>query len=825
MNATQPTPLFRYRAPVGGYDEAAVGAQLRPHWQRLFHSLAAGPDGSSGVLASVATDIQRQLSETSFDASTTTADRPWRLDALPLIMDDQEWTRLEAGLLQRCRLLNAILKDFYGSQSMLNSGVLPPALVFANPAFALPACGTLRATEALRFLAFDLGRSADGQWWVLNNRCEAPKGLGYLLENRIVMARCLPELMAAERIERLAPFYQSMNDSLRQPAQGDSLTVLLTGGPQSPDYAEQAYLGRYLGLPVIEGDDLTVRDDQLYLKTLEGLQGVRSVVRSVSSDLCDPLELRHDSLLGTPGLLNVVRAGNVTISNTIGSGVVENDAILAFLPGLCELLLEEPLALPSIASWWCGQPNAARHVLDNLDSLVLRDAFRKKALLTASVSDYLASDIKPATKKKLAQALQQQPHLFVGRDSIRVSTVPYFDPNRGVLSAPMTLRLYAAWTEQGYRLLPGGLARVAAQDGDVTKDVWVRQRSERPTTTPVRKARQRQRGERNLPSRTADDLFWLGRYQERTEGAVRLYRALLRDLVVDGNSTDQPIALSQITRLLVSMHTLSNRRAAKLTEDGPRAVRQELWNLLLDSDSEDGLATLLRNVHRTAQRLQSRLSQDTWRLYDRLAQLPNLRWRVHGTSEVLQLLDDMIDKLAALAGKTSETMTRGNGWRLMEIGKHIERIRFMARLLRDLSAVPENDSVGIQVLALDISDGTLTHRSRHRGLPSPYTVVDLLLLDPSHPRSIAYQVSELLQLLADLPRERSDEVVSSGRRALLSLQNELMLADIDVLIDNLTKAGRRHRLERLLRISESTANEVSAFLSRTYFAHTQQTRR
>ena len=389
----------------------------------------------------------------------------------------------------------------------------------------------------------------------------------------------------------------------------------------------------------------------------------------------------------------------------------------------------------------------------------------------------------------------------------------------------MTLRLYATWTGSGYRLLPGGLARVATPDGDISKDVWVKRSEGRAAPPPNRKPRVTRRSDHNLPSRTADDLFWLGRYQERTEGAVRLYRALFKELVVDGGN-DQALGLEQLTRLLVSMHCLSSRRANKVINGKTSShAEQELWTLLLDVDSEDGLPHLLSNVQRTAHRLQSRLSPDTWRLYEPLTQLPNLRWRTNGTSDLLQLLDDVIDKLAALAGKAAETMTRTNGWRLMEIGKHAwSASRFMARMLRELCVENEEQRSEL-LLALEISDCTLTHRTRYRTPPTLATVLDLLLLDPNNPRSIGYQVNEMIPLLGELPQERDDGELSSGRRALLTLQNELLLADAEALIEQRTRQGRRHRLDRLLRHCETTANQVSGFLSRAYFAHTQQPRR
>ncbi|MEM1232126.1 MAG: circularly permuted type 2 ATP-grasp protein, partial [Pseudomonadota bacterium] len=350
----------------GHFSEVLDQGALRPHWQGLFNDLldpSALAAPSLERLRQHDAQVRNLHDEETLSSVGAAPDQPWKLDALPFILPAADWRNLERGILQRARLLDRLVHDLYSEQSLLVSGVLPPALTFANPSFLLPGCGALpagtggaaRPSGALSLLAFDLGRSPDGAWWVLNNRTEAPTGLGYALQNRIVMARSLARLMSELNVERVAGFFQRLGDALQlHGSDEDDLAALLTEGPGADSYSELAYLGRYLGLPVIEGDDLTVRGGDVFLKTLEGLKPVRALARFVRSELCDPLELKSTSLHGTPGLLDAARRGRTLLTNTIGSGVVENDAIMGFLPGLAERLLGESLLLPSVATWWCG---------------------------------------------------------------------------------------------------------------------------------------------------------------------------------------------------------------------------------------------------------------------------------------------------------------------------------------------------------------------------------------------------------------------------------------------------------------------------------------
>ncbi len=810
-----------YRSSSGVYDEFMVKGKLRKHWGSIGETLLRkGTDWA----ANLDTSVRRLLEENAVTYLADGTRRPWQLDGLPYLLDPSEWQTLETGLIQRARLLNAIVADLYGPQTLLK-GDLPPALTFANPDYLLPCCG-YQAPEGvfLHLLAFDLGRSPDGQWRVLSNRTEAPSGLGFALENRMIMARCLPELFDRGSVSRLAHFFRSFSDNLQRlgtlSTAGDGLAVILSGGPEDAIYSEHTFLGRYLGFPVVEGADLTVRDGRLYLKTLEGLKIINLITRQIESADCDPLELRPRSMQGAPGLLRTAIHSHVVVANAIGSGVVENDAIMSFLPGLCVNLLGETLALPSLATWWCGQPKEQAYVQDRIDTLVLRKAFVRRPLLESSVLTYMATDV-DADTAEIGQAMDLSPYHYVGREPVALSTVPYWSENDRWEAAPMTLRLYVAATEHGYQVMPGGLARVSTPSGDISKDVWIRTNESLLANSASNVSVATRRSDRDLPSRTADDLFWLGRYLERSEGAVRLYRTLFRYIGGGGDTSEQPVALDILTRLLGSMDYLSAQRARRAAAAGQQAVEQELWNILFGPESKDGLAHVLENVYRTADHVRERLSRDAWRLFEALSEVPRLRWRVHSVADAVRLLDDLIEKLSAINGQIHENMTRGHGWRLLDLGRRLERSRFVIQVIDDL-CTREPQQLGALNLLLDACDSSITHRARYRANPTLNTVLDLLLVDNSNPRAVIHQIEIMQDHMSVMPMEHTDEGVSESGRILLSAHTDLALAEIDKLVDVISKRGLRTHLARLLKRTEQAVDLLSQVITRTYFDHTSR---
>lgn len=806
-----------YQPPAGAYDEFCADGTARTHWRFLDAVLN---DPHSHWAENQDASIRRLLNESAVTYFADGNRRPWQLDGLPFILDPAEWPVLEAGLIQRARLLNQIVADLYGPTTLLR-GTLPQSLAFANSNYLLPSVG-YRAPESafLNLLAFDLGRSPDGQWRVLANRTEAPSGLGYALENRVIMSRSVPDLFDRGNIARLAHFFRGYSAGMQQIGSrvgtGDGLSVILSAGPEQSTYFEQTFLGRYLGFPIVEGADIAVQRGRVYLKTLEGLKPINLIMRQIESTDTDPMELNSQSMLGSPGLLRAASDGSVMIANAIGSGVVENDAIMSFLPGLSELLLDEPLALPSLATWWCGQPDALEHVVENMQSLVIRNAFERKPLLATSVHGYLAADVNAESPGALAEHIREMPYAYVGREPIELSTVPCWHPDGHWEAAPMTLRMYVAATDDGYQVMPGGLVRVATSHGDVSKDVWLpRLRGDETTRLPATVLPTR-RSDRDLPSRTADHLFWLGRYLERTEGAVRLYRSLFRYIAGEGDISDQPVALDILTRLLSSMDYLSVHRARRAANAGRIAVEQELWHILFDPESEDGLASVLANVSRTAEHVRERFSRDAWRLFEGLREAPQLRWRVHTATDVVRLLDDLIEKLSAVNGQIQENMTRGYGWRLLESGRRLERSQFLIRVIREL-CTREPQADGTLALLLDLCDSTLTHRSRYQSNPTLSTVLDLMLTDDSNPRGLIFQIQSLQRHLSTMPGQASEQGLGPAQRLLLAAHTDLSLADLDKLIGVLSKTGLRTHLNRLLKRIEGNLSELQAVLTETYF--------
>lgn len=818
MSQSQTLPFAsRYEPPAGVYDECFADGQVRGHWGFLQDVLN---DPQNRWAEAQDTSIRRLLKESAVTYFSDGTERPWQLDGLPFVLDSTEWTHLEAGLVQRARLLNQIVADLYGPASLLR-GTLPQALAFANPNYLLPSIGYTAPDDVyLSLLCFDLGRSPDGQWRVLSNRTEAPSGLGYALENRMIMSRSVPDLFERGSIARLAHFFRSYSAGMqqlgRQAGSTDGLSVILSAGPDQATYFEQAFIGRYLGFPIVEGTDITVQRGHVYLKTLEGLKPINLIMRQIESADADPMELNAQSMLGAPGLLRAAGQGAVMIANAIGSGVVENDAIMSFLPGLADSLLGEELILPSLATWWCGQPDELQFVTEHLQEMVIRHAFERKPLVANGVDSYLSPDVVVEDRTTLAEQLRHTPYAYVGSEPIKLSTVPCWNPAGHWEAAPMTLRLYVAATPDGYQVLPGGLARVATSAGDVSKDVWLpRVRGDQVTLLPATVLPTR-RSDRDLPSRTADDLFWLGRYLERAEGAVRLYRALFRYLAGEGDLADQPVALNILARLLVSMDYLSAHRARRAANAGRDAVEQELWNFLFDPESEDGLAKVLTNVNRTADHVRERLSRDAWRLFEGLRQAPQLRWRVHTASDVVRMLDELIDKLSALNGQVQENMTRGYGWRLLESGRRLERARFLVRVIREL-CTREPQAPGALALLLDACDSTLTHRSRYQSSPTLTTALDLMLTDDSNPRGLLFQIEALQQHLATMPRWETDRRLSDLEKLLLATHSDLALTDLDKLASVVSKRGLRTHLNRLLKRTEANLFDLQTVMTQTYF--------
>jgi uncharacterized circularly permuted ATP-grasp superfamily protein/uncharacterized alpha-E superfamily protein len=835
--------LLSAYAPLPGVFDELVDAQgqVRPHWRAIVDAFG---HMSPAERAATQEHARRMLRDNGVtftahgDADTTR--RPWKLDLLPVVIEPGEWRQIETGLSQRARLLNEILIDLYGAQRGIASGVIPPGLVFGNPQFLRPCANApVRRNHYLQFLAFDLARAPDGRWWVLSDRTEAPSGAGFALENRVVSSHCLPELFAGQNVRRQASFFRAFGEHFLSLAGTDNpTTVFLSRGPNKRTYFEHAYLARYLGYTIVEGSDLTVRDERVYLKTVEGLKPVDLIVRSMHADMCDPLELRGDSLIGVPGLLQAVRAGRVAICNALGSGLVESDGFLSFLPSLAKFYLGEELSLPSVATWWCGQPRERDHVLAHLDDLIVRRISTTRSVLFGSRDGRVQSFDDAERRAEIVRTIESHGHDFVGQEPISLATTPVLDQAGTLRPASVTLRVYVAATANGYQVMPGALARVSLGSdpraawlwsGDISKDTWVL--SHEPVETFSLLAQRQQnlrlrRGTRELPSRAADNLFWLGRYVERAEAAVRLFRSLVIRLRGETGSTRHVVSPERVVSLLVVQKHLSARRGSRAIQQGRAAVEQELWTILFDPECRDGLANVLDNVRRIADLVRDRLSFDAYRLLNELSDTALARQysRRHAVDDALRLLNRLIQYLAGFNGLVMENMTRGFGWRFLDMGRRLERMRNISEVTRQLTVRGEPGDEGALELLLELADSRMTYRGRYQAMPQLPAVLDLLLADDTNPRALLFQVQALAEHMQHLPRREEEGVLTGDQRITTRVASEVQLADMFALSKPMGRFGARLELDRLLRRAERAGRELSDQISQRFFSHSSPQR-
>ena len=737
------------------FDELLQAPLLpRPHWAPLVHELL-GADARHMRDRVHAVDRQIRENGVTYNvyADAKGQDRPWDLDVLPMLIPPDEWHEIEDGIAQRADVLNRILADIYGNQYLLREGLIPPQLIFGHRGFLRPAHGMqVPGGVYLHVYAADLARSPNGKWWVMADRTQSPSGAGYALENRLIVSRIFPELFRDLSVERLASFFAALRDALVQFApsgDGHKLTVLLTPGPYNETYFEHTYLARYLGFPLVEGGDLTVRDGKVWLKTIDGLKRVHAILRRQDDDFCDPLELRSDSALGIAGLTDCARRGTVLIANALGSGVLESGSLLGFLPRLSEHLTGEKLKLPSIATWWCGEPAALEDALEKLETLVF-----KPANPAYSFEPVFGQDLDAAGIEALHKKISTHPERYVAQELVRVSQAPVLDREhaRRLSARAVGLRVYAVATPNGYVVMPGGLTRIAAshdarvvsmQRGGGSKDTWVI--SPGPVNTAFSLLRstvgvdQLKRAGAGLSSRMAENLFWFGRYAERCDNTARLLRVALGRTVLDSDDDDdasRPIlALAQRCGLLDEEDLID-----------PYACEAKLLAAANGDDHPFGLPENLKQLSRVAFNLRERMSQDNWRAINRLLQ-DQMFGREASISDTLNGVDRIITGLMTLSGFALDGMTRDTGWRFLSIGRRLERMTFSTLSLQ--VALTEGRASGLSWL-LRLSDSIITYRSRYMARPEWLPVLDLLARDDANPRSVMFTATGVLGFVRKL---------------------------------------------------------------------------
>jgi uncharacterized circularly permuted ATP-grasp superfamily protein/uncharacterized alpha-E superfamily protein len=793
--------LEHYRSDARRYDELLdSAAEVRPHWRPLIDALASeGPDAvRRGVELARRLIVENGVTYNVY-ADPQGRDRPWALDPLPILLTAEEWSEIEFGVAQRARLFDALLADLYGAQRLLADGTVPAELPFGHPNFLWP-CHGIKPPGGnwLHVYGVDISRSADGRWWALEDRTQTPSGPGYALENRQIVSRVFPDLIGDLGVRPLGGFFVAMRDNLlRHAPEGETaLAVVLTPGAFNETYFEHAYLARQLGLPLVEGHDLTVRGDTVYLKTLGGLRRVHAILRRLDDDFCDPVEFRADSALGVPGLIGVVRAGRVVIANGLGSGVLESAGWMGFMPAAAERLLGEKLRLPSVATWWCGERLALDYVLQNLERLVIKPAYPNQKLPAV-----FGRDLNAESRAELAARLRAQPHAYVAQERLAFSQAPVWTTGADApafAARALGIRVYAIASPDGYRVMPGGLARIASDAADIvsmqrgggSKDVWVlagdrRAVDEIPVTgaggagsAPMLARRD------DLPSRLAENLFWFGRYSERCEDKARLLRATLR---VRTNSSLWPVVLETCSRFVAPS--------------------------VFDETGALGLTADLQRLGWCAAQTRSLLSAENWRAIGVMQR--EFRDAASAKREARETLDALLLSLASLAGFALDDMTQDDGWRLMMIGRRLERLQFLAELLALRLRSGDTPLQSELEWLLDIGDSTITYRTRYLSAPRLGPAIDLLVFDQTNPRALAFQwhaieysLVRVAVSLGGSPDDTLDEAVA--------LVEESQLSAID---GDSTRAMRaRQGLAEQLQNLSAAAGRLSDRLSLKHFS-------
>jgi uncharacterized circularly permuted ATP-grasp superfamily protein/uncharacterized alpha-E superfamily protein len=805
-----------YRPLADRYDEmCAADGDLRPHWTYLVRALEALGGGEFNARCEEARRLLHESGVTyNVYGDQQRTDRLWPLDPLPLLLTSAEWSRIEQGVSQRADLLAALLADLYGPRTVVRRGLLPVELVLSHPGFLRPCVGVRPPRHPLPLYAVDLARTADGTVVAIGDRTQAPSGSGYAIENRIILSRVLPSIYRDSEVHRLALFFRALRAALGNldpRGQDDPRVVLLTPGPENETYFEHAYLAAYLGYALVQGSDLLVRDDRVWLKTLDGLKPVDVILRRVDDAYCDPLELRADSLLGTPGLLQAARLGNVAIANPLGAGVLENPALMAFLPGIARALLGEDLAMASVPTWWCGDASARSYVLEHLDRLVVKPIHPHSSASTA-----FGFELSTQERWALAERIRNDPRRYAAQEHVALSTAPALT-SAGIEPRPTVLRSFAVAGQGGWAVMPGALCRVAPhpdvevvsnQFGGVSKDVWVlASEPERQVSLLVAPAAAAALAadSDDVPARVADDLFWLGRYAERTDGAARLLREIsLRALGSEGLLHDD--ALPHLLRALTAVTATCSGVAGG---DAP-PLEGELIALLHDRRRPGTLRYDIDAVVRVGRSVRDRLSSDTVRVINSLDRELS---RPSDLGAAYESLQRVIFLLAAFAGLCSDSMARGQGWRFLEVGRHLERAVHTVGLLRALflSAARDGSVAALEAL-LAVAHSSKSYRRRYRSRMHLGAVLDLLLTDESNPRAAAHQLQRLQTLIAELQGSGVSGRAPAARLALDALSRVRLCrtdpADVDA-------------LEPLLAEVSARLAELSDEITRSYFGQAE----
>lgn len=799
--------------------------ELRPHWRVFAEAMQKVPE-TDFVHRSAQAELLLSENGVTFNVfgDAAQSQRPWKLDLLPFILAADEWRQIEDGLSQRARLLQFIVRDAYGEQGLIKAGLLPAEVLFAHPKFGRAFHGLHRAdVPSMVSYAAELARDPGGQWRVMADRAEAPAGAAFALENRIVASRTMPAQMHRQQVQRLAPFFLRLQNTLKQlrvRQVENPRIVLLSPGPKFPYYFEDVYLARYLGYTLVEGADLAVRDDRVYLKTLAGLAQVDVIVSRGTENDIDPLELGGCAPHGVPGLLHAIRKGHVALANTPGCGLIESPVFMAFLPSLCQHALGEQLLLPSIATWWCGQTEQREYVEAHLDELVIKPAFQ-----ASGGEEIFAARLSASERRDLLARILKRPYDFVAQETIARSAVPVWKDGR-VASGHAAVRTFLVADQDGYKLMPGGLVRVApttapmelsVSAGVSSKDLWVLADAPVEPVTLLTAADQPvalRRTAATFPSRVADDLFWLGQSLDRVDFLSRLLRSVIERLTSE-TELDWP-ELPTLLRCLADQGQIEPSFTLTEFQSALPLLSDEIPKSVADRAEVHGLSFAVSELLRLGSLVRLWISPDTWRKLHETAETFHAAaahsWS--GLVDVLSSLNELIVDLAAVSGLIHDGMIRGPAWRLMDIGRRIERARDVAKLVRCMLSSGSLSLRPVLKSLLEVVDCRMTYRSRYLENVQQNAVLDLCLTDETNPRSVVWQLVQLVEHVQALPQDLTSPLRTEEQRLVLAALHGVRQLTVEQLA-----APDPSAVHSVLEILDEQLRLLADVLTRKYLLH------
>ena len=814
---------------------------LEPHWNTFFKSFAQLGDEE---IVNRSQDMSRFLKENGVTyniyGDPSGMNRTWKLDIIPNLVSAEEWAVCEAGLVQRATLFNLLLKDIYGEQRLMKEGLLPMEIIYNHPGFIRECFGIKLTGQHLVVYSADLARNEKGVTWVLNDRTQAPSGSGYALENRLAMARIVPELFNGLRVKKLSPHYNTFRNALVDLApqrKNDPRIVILTPGPGNETYFEHSFLSSHLGFTLVQGDDLMVKDNMVWLKTLGGLEKVDVILRRVDDEYCDPLELKDESQLGVPGLLQAVRSGNVSIANPLGSSVVENPGLLPFLPTISRFFLGEELKLPTIASWWCGQAKEMNYVLENISSLVVKRIYRDSTARTSvdatSLSRLQIDDLK--------RKIKAHPYLYVGQEKINFSPTPSMI-NGTLQPCNALFRSYAVSDNGSYSVMAGGLTRTSVDKDDIiisnqlggySKDTWVLSNEETISTTFKKDQDYIQKNPSIyrsdvLPSRTAENFFWVGRYAERVLGNARFHRTVMQ-FVDEANRAfvdNDPLLINSLLYALMAYTHSYPDMEEKEREEKMKDPWKLLAEILLEEKRMGSLSYNITSFSRAVLAVRDHWSTDTWRVLREMEDEWQIASELKGSGhyKLLGKVDKLITSMMAFVSLNRESISREQGWILLDAGRKTEQSLLLISMLQSTLVFKQDEQIEyiMQEAVLKSNESLVNYRYKYRSHIQLNLVLDLMLLDPNNPRSLVYQLERLKAYLEMLPKKMNGHILSEQERLALEAFTILKLADSNALAQHDVETNTYKNLDDFLNKMTELLLGISNAVSKMYFKHAQQ---